>query len=145
MGEEEGCCAHRQIFSMPVGLRAVRRVRAASRSRSSGCARLPTAISPPVQGVSFLNCKLFKDRAILPGMKTIRLIISGLLLTASMFLATAATPLQVGQKDGLRQFQGIYRVGAICNDGTQSSATGSGACSHHGGVNCWLYSDGSCR
>jgi hypothetical protein len=28
---------------------------------------------------------------------------------------------------------GAYRVGAICNDGTQSGATGSGACSHHGG------------
>jgi hypothetical protein len=40
---------------------------------------------------------------------------------------------------------GVYRMGAICNDGTQSSATGSGACSHHGGVSCWLYSDGSCR
>jgi hypothetical protein len=29
---------------------------------------------------------------------------------------------------------GGYRIGAICNDGTQSSATGSGACSWHGGV-----------
>ena len=40
---------------------------------------------------------------------------------------------------------GAYRIGTLCNDGTQSGATGSGACSHHGGVNCWLYSDGSCR
>lgn len=40
---------------------------------------------------------------------------------------------------------GVYRVGAICADGTQSGATGSGACSRHGGVSCWLYSDGSCR
>ena len=31
------------------------------------------------------------------------------------------------------------RVGAICNDGWQSSSTGRGACSHHGGVNYWLY------
>lgn len=31
-----------------------------------------------------------------------------------------------------------HRVGAICNDGWQSSATGSGACSHHGGVNHWI-------
>lgn len=31
------------------------------------------------------------------------------------------------------------RVGAICSDGSQSSATGSGACSHHGGVYQWLY------
>lgn len=31
------------------------------------------------------------------------------------------------------------RVGAVCNDGTTSTATGSGACSHHGGVARWLY------
>ena len=31
------------------------------------------------------------------------------------------------------------RVGAVCNDGTTSSATGSGACSWHGGVSYWLY------
>lgn len=37
-----------------------------------------------------------------------------------------------------------YRVGATCNDGTTSTATGRGACSHHGGVRCWLYNDGTC-
>jgi hypothetical protein len=37
-----------------------------------------------------------------------------------------------------------HRVGATCSDGTSSSATGSGACSHHGGVACWQYSDGTC-
>jgi hypothetical protein len=37
-----------------------------------------------------------------------------------------------------------HRIGAICNDGTTSTATGSGACSHHGGVSCWQYSDGTC-
>lgn len=31
------------------------------------------------------------------------------------------------------------RVGAICNDGTTSRATGRGACSHHEGVDYWLY------
>tara|TARA_X000000368_G_scaffold83829_1_gene63419 strand:+ start:132 stop:371 length:240 start_codon:yes stop_codon:yes gene_type:complete len=31
------------------------------------------------------------------------------------------------------------RVGAVCNDGWVSSATGSGACSWHGGVDYWLY------
>lgn len=30
------------------------------------------------------------------------------------------------------------RKGAMCNDGTTSTATGSGACSHHGGVRYWL-------
>jgi len=32
-----------------------------------------------------------------------------------------------------------YRVGATCKDGTSSSATGRGACSHHGGVRSWRY------
>lgn|GEM_PF-5973943 len=31
------------------------------------------------------------------------------------------------------------RIGAVCKDGWQSSATGSGACSYHGGVASWLY------
>lgn len=31
------------------------------------------------------------------------------------------------------------RVGAICEDGTRSYATGRGACSWHGGVSEWLY------
>lgn len=29
-------------------------------------------------------------------------------------------------------------VGAICNDGSRSNATGQGACSRHGGVNYWV-------
>ena len=37
-----------------------------------------------------------------------------------------------------------HRIGAMCKDGTSSKATGSGACSHHGGVSCWQYSDGTC-
>lgn len=35
-----------------------------------------------------------------------------------------------------------YRIGATCNDGTSSSATGSGACSHHGGVAQWRMATG---
>lgn len=31
------------------------------------------------------------------------------------------------------------RSGAICSDGSYSSATGRGACSWHGGVSEWLY------
>ena len=30
-------------------------------------------------------------------------------------------------------------VGAVCKDGTRSTATGSGACSYHGGVSYWIY------
>jgi hypothetical protein len=29
-------------------------------------------------------------------------------------------------------------VGARCNDGTTTDATGQGACSHHDGVESWL-------
>lgn len=29
------------------------------------------------------------------------------------------------------------RIGAACKDGSSSSATGRGACSHHGGVRYW--------
>src|SRR4051812_30745049 len=31
------------------------------------------------------------------------------------------------------------RTGAVCADGWRSSATGQGACSHHGGVARWTY------
>jgi hypothetical protein len=34
---------------------------------------------------------------------------------------------------------GRERTGAVCNDGWKSSATGSGACSHHDGVKYWTY------
>lgn len=32
-----------------------------------------------------------------------------------------------------------FRIGATCTDGWKSNATGSGACSHHGGVAEWVY------
>ncbi len=31
------------------------------------------------------------------------------------------------------------RIGAVCDDGWNSSSTGSGTCSQHGGVNNWKY------
>jgi len=34
---------------------------------------------------------------------------------------------------------GRERTGAVCNDGSTSRATGSGACSHHDGVQYWTY------
>jgi hypothetical protein len=77
--------------------------------------------------------------------KTLKLIFSSLFLSASMFLATAAMPIHSGDGKPELQQAGVYRIGAICNDGWQSNATGSGACSHHGGVMCWRYADGSCQ
>lgn len=32
----------------------------------------------------------------------------------------------------------LNRIGAKCKDGSSSTSIGSGACSHHGGVNYWL-------
>jgi hypothetical protein len=37
----------------------------------------------------------------------------------------------------------VVSIGAVCRDGTASSAVGRGACSHHGGVQCWKMSDGT--
>jgi hypothetical protein len=34
-----------------------------------------------------------------------------------------------------------YRTGAVCQDGSLSRATGSGACSLHDGVDYWLYTE----
>lgn len=45
-----------------------------------------------------------------------------------------------GSSSSTSQSTSSGRTGAICRDGSQSSATGRGACSHHGGVAQWLYS-----
>ncbi len=45
---------------------------------------------------------------------------------------------------GVQAQTGRHRIGATCKDGWASAATGSGACSHRGGVSCWQYSDGTC-
>jgi hypothetical protein len=45
---------------------------------------------------------------------------------------------------GMQAQEPRHWIGAIGKDGTTSTATGSGACSHHGGVSCWQYSDGTC-
>lgn len=38
-----------------------------------------------------------------------------------------------------KKYDSRERTGAICNDGSTSRATGSGACSHHDGVKYWTY------
>jgi hypothetical protein len=58
-----------------------------------------------------------------------------------LFTAVLASVMAFG---GMQAQTTRHRVGAICKDGTTSTATGSGACSHHGGVSCWQYSDGTC-
>jgi hypothetical protein len=68
-------------------------------------------------------------------MKTIRAVRASMLFVA----LASMTMLGATQTQAPR-----HRVGALCNDGWASKATGSGACSHHGGVSCWKYSDGTC-
>jgi uncharacterized protein YgiM (DUF1202 family) len=63
-------------------------------------------------------------------------------------LNTSWYQIQIGDKEGyvakqyLKQGKCVVstyevRVGAKCKDGTSSTATGRGACSHHGGVAYW--------
>lgn len=59
----------------------------------------------------------------------------------AMFVMVLANVMAFG---GMQARDTRHRVGASCNDGTESKATGSGACSHHHGVRCWEYSDGTC-
>lgn len=51
--------------------------------------------------------------------------------TATLIPIPTSTPIQEGVE--------IIAVGARCRDGWRSTATGRGACSHHGGVREWLY------
>jgi hypothetical protein len=60
-------------------------------------------------------------------------------------LSIAPTPTPTPTPSPSPSPSGGYRVGARCKDGSRSDATGSGACSYHGGVQCWIYNDGSCR
>jgi hypothetical protein len=55
----------------------------------------------------------------------------------STFTESSRTLRTVAPRDYARH----YRVGARCRDGWHSDATGSGACSWHGGVAEWLYAD----
>ena len=49
-----------------------------------------------------------------------------------------STPNTTSPDNGAGQQSGV-RTGAVCNDGTSSTATGRGACSRHGGVKYWTY------
>ena len=51
----------------------------------------------------------------------------------------------VGEQQTSYAGRGSQRYGAICSDGSRSSATGSGACSWHGGVSRWLTTESRVR
>ncbi len=60
-------------------------------------------------------------------------------IIASPRIIDGLTPVEKLAEKYHEQSKYQYRVGAICNDGWQSNATGRGACSHHGGVKEWKY------
>ena len=62
------------------------------------------------------------------------------LLTLTIFIFLCWID-SLGNSTGSSYKSSGFRVGAICNDGWRSNATGQGACSHHGGVDYWLYSN----
>lgn len=66
----------------------------------------------------------------------IRLILVSFLAVFSLSCKSDSDPVSSGSDGGN---ESGTRIGAVCNDGTTTDATGSGACSHHGGVKYWLY------
>lgn len=60
-------------------------------------------------------------------------------ITAIGTYIAPAAPVQTYSAPAPTQTQSSVRTGATCKDGSHSTATGSGACSHHGGVAVWLY------
>ena len=60
--------------------------------------------------------------------------------TFAIALATLSlVSIGCGEADSTNNHNSRERTGAICNDGSTSRATGSGACSHHDGVKYWTY------
>ena len=62
-----------------------------------------------------------------------------LLFTVCLFIFSVAGQNQIIYERYLYEPGG--RIGAMCMDGIRSSATGRGACSHHGGVAQWIESE----
>jgi hypothetical protein len=75
------------------------------------------------------------------------LAMAGLCALAQTTEPPITTPITVPSADeGEAQASpGAALIGAVCQDGTETSATGRLACSHHGGVKCWKYADGTCE
>ncbi len=61
-----------------------------------------------------------------------------LLLNVALLLSLALMSVSCKSDDNNPVNEGT-RIGAVCKDGTTSTATGSGACSSHGGVDHWIY------
>jgi hypothetical protein len=68
----------------------------------------------------------------------------GLALAAAMLLALPNVAARIGNRQTIVETY-LYapggRIGALCRDGSESFATGSGACSHHRGVARWRFQE----
>src|SRR5437660_11854745 len=68
-----------------------------------------------------------------------------LLVLQTIVVTVVAIPVYFYLKSDYREFQVKKQmasqvpsgIGAVCRDGWYSGSTGSGTCSHHGGVNYW--------
>lgn len=79
-------------------------------------------------------------------MKNIKTLICSLLLVTALLFPVTQTNFVVANAnydyDDASEMM-VHRIGAKCCDGSNSKATGRGACSHHGGVKYWKLSDGT--
>lgn len=60
-------------------------------------------------------------------------------LTLSVLLCCTYNIMAQQDSTKLDDFDQLIRIGAICQDDTQSYSTGTGTCAQHGGVKHWLY------
>jgi len=72
-------------------------------------------------------------------MKTIKSFVYSILLVVLLIAPLFSTHYLNAETGNKMMVLDKYRVGAICCDGWESSATGRGACSHHNGVKYWIY------
>jgi len=70
-----------------------------------------------------------------------RLTVGWVGVIALLFVLSWAGARQTYYED-LGPYVPARRIGAVCRDGSTSAATESGACSWHGGVSEWRYSEG---
>jgi hypothetical protein len=85
--------------------------------------------------------RIIKDQIFDQLKTTTKRICSGILLLSLCLASCTERKSEVRRdtKKTIREDKKVGRIGAVCKDGSKSKATGRGACSHHGGVDYWLY------
>lgn len=85
------------------------------------------------------NAQKYNSSYILNKFKLISVILGIILLISLPRIIRGLTSVETLTERIHEKSKYEYRIGAICSDGWDSNATGKGACSHHGGVNKWIY------